>query len=163
MLKEGDKLPSFTLTDQNGEKKKLKDLTGENGLVLYVYPKDDTPGCTIEAKGFTALAEKFNQAGVRVVGVSRDDAKSHKKFCDKYSLAVTLLSDPDGRFLEKLGALVEKKNASGDTVVGVVRSTFLVSKGGTVKRAYPQVKAEGHAEEVLAEASTMQWSRCCAK
>lgn len=118
-------------------------------LVLYFYPKDDTPGCTNEAKDFTALAADFAKAGVTVVGVSRDPMKRHDKFIAKYDLKVPLVSDEDGKISDAFGTWVEK-SMYGRHYMGMERSTFLIDADGKVLRDWRKVKVKGHAEEVLA-------------
>jgi peroxiredoxin Q/BCP len=118
---------------------------------LYFYPKDDTPGCTKEAQAFTALAEDFAGAGVKIVGVSRDPMKKHDKFIAKYDLTVPLASDEDGRISDAFGTWIEK-SMYGRKYMGMERSTFLIGPDGTVKQAWRGVKVPGHAEAVLAAA-----------
>ncbi len=146
-LAEGSKAPDFTLPDQDGKDVSLKDYSGK-WLVLYFYPKDDTPGCTIEAKDFTAIMGKLTKMGAAVAGVSPDSVKSHCKFIEKYGLKIALLSDPEKKVVKKYGAWGVKK-MYGKESEGLVRSTFLISPEGKVARAWNRVKAEGHAEEVL--------------
>lgn len=150
MLKPGDRLPAFALADESGAERRFEDLTRKKGLVLYVYPKDNTPGCTLEGQEFTALLGSFRRLGWEVVGLSKDSVKSHCTFIEKQGLAVPLLSDPTGSLVEALGAFGEKKLA-GKTVQGILRTTFVVGPGGKVLKVYPKVKAEGHAAEVLAD------------
>ena len=146
MINEGDKAPAMTVTASDGTKMNLAE-PGEP-LVLYFYPKDDTSGCTREAQDFTALASEFRKAGVKVVGVSRDPMKSHEKFIGKYSLAVPLVSDEDGRISDAFGTWVEK-SMYGRKYMGMERSTFLIGADGRVLKAWRKVKVPGHAEEVL--------------
>ena len=120
-------------------------------VVLYFYPKDDTPGCTNEAKDFSALAGDFAAAGVRVVGVSRDPMKRHEKFVAKYDLKVPLVSDEDGKVSDAFGTWVEK-SMYGRSYMGMERATFLIGADGTIRRAWRKVKVKGHADEVLAAA-----------
>lgn len=147
-MEEGAKFPSFSLPDQTGTAQTLKDLTGDQGLVLYVYPKDDTPGCTTEAKDFRDLLGDFEDEGYRVAGVSKDGAESHEKFRDKYHLPFCLLSDEEGALLEAIGAWGEK-NMYGRKSMGIIRSTFVLAADGTVRKEYRNVRAKGHAERVL--------------
>jgi peroxiredoxin Q/BCP len=149
-MEEGAKFPSFSLPDQDGETCTLKDLTGDRGLVLYAYPKDDTPGCTIEAKDFRDLLGEYEDEGYRVAGISKDPAESHQDFRDKYGLTFTLLTDAEGEFLEAIGAWGEK-TMYGRTSEGIKRSTFVIGKDGTLLKHYPNVRANGHAERVLAD------------
>jgi peroxiredoxin Q/BCP len=145
MIEEGQKAPGLTLTTSAGE---AVDLASPGGkLVLYFYPKDDTSGCTREAQDFTALAEAFAAAVARVVGVSRDSAKSHDKFIAKYELKVPLAVD-EGPVSEAFGTWVEK-SMYGRKYMGMERATFLLGEDGTVLRAWRKVKVPGHAAEVL--------------
>lgn len=148
MLQEGDTFPSFSLPDQNGEAKTLADLSGVEGLVLYVYPKDDTPGCTTEAQDFRDLLSEFQAKGYNVAGISPDSAESHCNFIEKHDLTFPLLTDADTTFLEEIGAYGEKK-LYGRTIRGVIRSTFVVDRDGTVEAAHRNVRAKGHAARVL--------------
>jgi peroxiredoxin Q/BCP len=150
MINEGDKAPAITVTASDGSKVNLAS-PGEP-LVLYFYPKDDTSGCTREAQDFTALAAEYRKAGVKVVGVSRDPMKSHEKFIGKYSLAVPLVSDEDGRISEAFGTWVQK-SMYGRKYMGMERSTFLIGADGRVLKAWRKVKVPGHAEEVLKTAT----------
>jgi peroxiredoxin Q/BCP len=146
MISEGDKAPAITATASDGTKVNI----GSPGqpLVLYFYPKDDTSGCTREAQDFTAIAPEFAKAGVKVVGVSRDPMKSHEKFIGKYSLAVPLLSDENGRISDAFGTWVEK-SMYGRKYMGMERATYLIAADGRVLRAWRKVKVPKHAEEVL--------------
>ena len=146
MINEGDKAPAITVTASDGS---TIDLSAPGGLlVLYFYPKDDTSGCTREAQDFTALAPEFGKAGVKVIGVSRDPMKKHEKFIDKYSLAVPLVSDEDGRISDAFGTWVEK-SMYGRKYMGMERATYLIGADGRVLKAWRKVKVPGHAEEVL--------------
>ena len=150
----GKKAPAFTLPDETGAKVKLSDLAGQ-WVVLYFYPKDDTPGCTVEACEFTSGLAAFAKLDAAVFGCSRDSAESHRKFIAKYELKVRLLSDPEHGVMEKYGAWGEKSNY-GKKFMGVVRSTVLIDPAGKVAYHWPTVKAAGHADEVrqkLAELS----------
>jgi peroxiredoxin Q/BCP len=146
MIGEGDKAPSISVAASDGSSIDL--ATPGRPLVLYFYPKDDTSGCTREAQDFTALAPQFSQAGVKVVGVSRDPMKKHEKFIGKYGLAVPLASDEDGRISNAFGTWVEK-SMYGRKYMGMERATFLIGADGRVLRAWRKVKVPGHAEEVL--------------
>lgn len=148
MSPEGETFPSFSLPDQHGEEKTLADLSGVEGLVLYVYPKDDTPGCTTEAQEFRDLLEQFQAKGYQVAGLSPDGAESHCKFIDQHALTFPLLTDPDLTFMRAIGAYGEKK-LYGKTVEGVIRSTFIVDRDGTLEAAHRNVRAKGHAARVL--------------
>ena len=146
MIQEGDTAPAITVTASDGSK---FDLSAPGRLlVLYFYPKDDTSGCTREAQDFTALAGEFEKAGVRVLGVSRDPMMSHEKFIGKYSLAVSLVSDEDGRISDAFGTWVQK-SMYGRKYMGMERATYLIDAGGRVVRAWRKVKVPKHAEEVL--------------
>jgi thioredoxin-dependent peroxiredoxin len=146
MINEGDKAPGITVTATDGSSVNL--ASPGQPLVLYFYPKDDTSGCTREAQDFTALVADYAKAGVKVVGVSRDPMKSHKKFIGKYSLAVPLVSDEDGRISEAFGTWVQK-SMYGRKYMGMERATYLIGADGRVLRAWHKVKVPGHAEEVL--------------
>jgi peroxiredoxin Q/BCP len=149
MVSEGDKAPAITVTASDGTSLNL--AAPGQPLVLYFYPKDDTSGCTREAQDFTALAADFGKAGVRVVGVSRDPMKSHEKFIGKYSLAVPLVSDEDGRISDAFGTWVEK-SMYGRKYMGMERATYLISADGRVLKTWRKVKVPNHAQEVLAAA-----------
>jgi thioredoxin-dependent peroxiredoxin len=153
MAQENEKAPDVTLTGAEGETVRLGDFKGQK-LVVYFYPKDDTSGCTREAQDFTALAEEFEKVGTWVVGVSKDSAKSHAKFSDKYDLKVRLLSDADGSACEAFGTWVEK-SMYGRKYMGMERATFLIDRDGVVKRAWRKVKVPGHAQEVLEAARAL--------
>ena len=147
MLKEGTTAPAFKSTDANGETISLKDLRGQK-VVLYFYPKDDTPGCTKEACSFRDDFAKFKKRGIAVLGVSPDSEKSHKKFETKYKLPFTLLADTDHAIAESYGVWGEKK-FMGRTYMGVNRTTFLIDEKGKIKKVFEKVKPEDHASEVL--------------
>jgi thioredoxin-dependent peroxiredoxin len=147
-VEEGKSAPLFTLSDQGGSKIALKDLKGSN-VVIYFYPKDDTPGCTKEACGFRDLWNEYERLGVKVLGISPDDAASHGKFIGKYQLPFTLLSDPDKKVMEKYGAWGEKM-MYGKKTVGVIRSTVWVDPSGKVVRHWKRVaSAADHPQKVL--------------
>ena len=148
-LQVGDKAPSFNLSNQNDEIKTLKDYSG-NWLVLYFYPKDNTPGCTVEAKDFTSLIGSFQDFDAKVVGISKDSIKSHQNFISKQDLAIDLLSDPDKHSMNDYGAWGEK-NSYGKISMGVIRSTFIIDPKGFIAYAWYNVRAKGHAERVLAK------------
>ena len=150
MLNVGDPVPDVTLTGMDGAPLALSAFRG-NKLVLYFYPKDDTSGCTREAQDFTALAHEFEKAGTWILGVSKDDPKSHGKFTEKYELKVGLASDMDGSVCEAFGTWGEK-SLYGRKYMGIERATFLIDRDGTVARVWRKVKVPGHAEEVLAAA-----------
>lgn len=150
MLNEGDPVPDVKLSGLEGQSVSPADFKGQK-LVIYFYPKDDTSGCTREAQDFTALAEEFEKAGTWVLGVSKDDAKKHRKFIDKYELKVPLATDLDGSVCEAFGTWVEK-SLYGRKYMGIDRATFLVDRDGVVKRIWRKVKVPGHADQVLAAA-----------
>jgi len=148
VLSEGDKLPKLTVVDDTGAKVRLADLADEY-LVLYFYPKDDTPGCTNEGLQFRDAAKAFAKKKARVVGVSRDSVASHQKFKTKYDLPFTLLADTDQALCDAFGVIGEK-NMYGKKVKGVIRSTFLIDAKGRIVKVWPKVKVDGHVAEVLA-------------
>ena len=152
MSLDGKKAPAFTLPSSEGGDVDLAGLAGKY-VVLYFYPRDDTPGCTIEAQEFRDAMPKFKKAGAVVLGVSRDTTASHCKFRDKYGLNFPLLTDKDNAVMEKYGAWGEKV-LYGKKSLGVIRSTVLIGKDGKVIKHWPKVKAKGHADEVLAELQT---------
>lgn len=147
MIEEGRPAPTFELASDAGERVKLSDLRG-SPVVLYFYPKDDTPGCTTEACEFRDEYARFRQAGAVVLGVSPDDEASHVRFKEKYALPFTLLADPDHKVAEDYGVWVEK-TMYGKKRMGIKRSTFVIDAEGNVARAMYGVKPEGHADEVL--------------
>ncbi|HIQ31230.1 MAG TPA: thioredoxin-dependent thiol peroxidase [Aquifex aeolicus] len=153
MLKEGDRAPDFCLRgiDEKGEEREfsLKDFRGEK-LILYFYPKDNTPGCTVEACDFRDNLNKLVRMGYRVVGVSPDSVESHRKFREKHSLNFPLLSDPDKKVAEAFGAFGEKK-MYGKVTKGIIRSTVLIDEEGRVLKVWHNVKAKGHVEKLLKE------------
>lgn len=143
----GTKAPAFTLLDHAGKKLTLSSLKG-SAVVLYFYPKDDTPGCTREACGFRDVKAKLARAGAVVLGVSPDAVPSHAAFREKYTLPFTLLSDPKHVVAEKYGAWREK-NMYGKKSMGIARSTFLIDPAGRIARIFKAVKPDGHAQQVL--------------
>jgi len=147
MIKEGTTAPAFKTKDANGETVSLKDLKGQK-VVLYFYPKDDTPGCTKEACSFRDAWAKFKKQGIKVLGVSPDSEASHKKFETKYQLPFTLLADKDHTIADVYGVWGEKK-FMGRTYMGVLRTTFLIDEKGKIKKVFEKVKPEDHASEVL--------------
>ena len=151
-MQQGDAIPAVTVTDANDEKLALGDLSGP--LVVYFYPKDDTSGCTREAQDFTALAADFAGAGVRVIGISKDSPAKHRKFTEKYTLAVELVSDEDGTACEAFGVWGEKK-LYGKTYMGIERATFLFDRDGKLAQSWRKVKVPGHAEAVLEAARVL--------
>lgn len=146
-LEEGSKAPAFTLTADDGTKVKLADYKGKP-VVLYFYPKDDTPGCTREACAFRDRQAELQKLGAVVLGVSPDDTASHAKFKQKYQLNFPLLADPDHQVAEKFGAWREK-NMYGKKTYGIVRSTFLIGPDGVIQKVWKNVKVDGHDEAVL--------------
>jgi thioredoxin-dependent peroxiredoxin len=148
MLKEGDKAPDFNLPTDTRAALKLSKLKGKP-VVIYFYPKDDTPGCTTEAKDFSCLLDDFKAAGAEVIGISPDAVASKAKFRKKHDLSVQLAADEDRKTVESYGVWVEK-SMYGKKYMGVERSTFLVDKSGKLARIWPKVKVPGHAAEVLA-------------
>jgi thioredoxin-dependent peroxiredoxin len=148
MLKEGDSAPNFAARDAEGNPVQLSDLRGQR-IVLYFYPKDDTPGCTKEACSFRDSYSKFKKRGITVIGVSLDSEASHKKFAAKYDLPFTLLADVDRSISDAYGTYGKKK-FMGREYMGVNRMTFLIDEKGNIKKIFPKVKPETHADEVLA-------------
>lgn len=144
----GASAPDFSLPGDSGETISLSDYRGKK-VVLYFYPKDDTPGCTTEAKDFTTLADEFAKADAVVIGMSKDTAKKHDKFIAKHELKVKLASDEEGKTIEDYGVWVEK-SMYGRTYMGIERATFLIDGDGTVREIWNKVKVKGHAEAVLA-------------
>lgn len=147
-LATGDKAPEITLPRDGGTSVSLSDFAGQK-VVLYFYPKDDTPGCTTEAIGFTEMATEFAAAGAVVLGVSKDPVKKHDKFVAKYELGIALLSDEDGDVCERYGAWGEK-SMYGKTYMGIERATFLIGADGTISHIWRKVKVPGHVDAVLA-------------
>jgi peroxiredoxin Q/BCP len=143
-----DKAPDFTLQDENGKEVSLKDLRGKT-VVLYFYPRADTPGCTIEACGFRDTYKKILKTGAVLLGVSPDTPAAQKKFAGKFSLPFTLLADPEKKLAQAFGVMKEK-NMYGKKVLGVVRTTFIIGPDGKIQHIFENVKPEGHAEEILA-------------
>jgi thioredoxin-dependent peroxiredoxin len=154
MVEDGKKAPDFELQDADEKSTRLSDLKGRP-VVLYFYPKDDTSGCTAEAKDFTCLLDDFRRAGADVIGVSPDSAASHRKFRDKYGLGVRLLADEGRAAAEDYGVWVEK-SMYGRKYMGIERSTFLIDKAGKIARSWRNVRVPGHAEEVLEAVKTLK-------
>lgn len=148
MLEVGKRAPSFKLESADGGKVSLSDFRGKN-VVLYFYPKDNTPGCTVEAQEFQQALPKLKKRNAVVLGVSRDSIASHCKFRDKYGLAFPLLSDPDHEVLEAYGAWGEK-TLYGKKSLGIIRTTVIIDEQGKIKQVFPKVKVKGHVEAVLA-------------
>lgn len=147
MVEEGKKAPDFELPDADGKTIRLSKLKG-HPVVVYFYPKDDTSGCTAEAKGFTCLIDSFRNAGADVIGISPDSPEKHRKFREKYDLGVRLLADEERKAAEAYGVWVEK-SMYGRRYMGIERSTFLIDDKGKVAHAWRKVRVPGHAEEVL--------------
>lgn len=148
MLEDGNKAPDFKLPDESGKTIQLSKLKGR-AVVVYFYPKDDTSGCTSEAKDFSCMAADFAAAGADIIGISPDSAASHKKFIAKHDLSLSLAADEDKTAAEAYGVWVEK-SMYGKTYMGVERSTFLVDKTGRIAKSWRKVKVPGHASDVLA-------------
>ncbi|MEQ8665934.1 MAG: thioredoxin-dependent thiol peroxidase [Rhodospirillales bacterium] len=153
MTEVGKAAPPFSAPTDGGENLSLKDLRGGK-VVLYFYPKDDTPGCTKEAMAFTEHLAQFKKAGTVVVGISKDSPAKHDKFVAKHGLKVRLVSDEDGTICEKFGVWVEK-SMYGRKYMGIERATFLIDETGKIRQVWRKVKVPGHAEEVLAAASSI--------
>src|SRR5688500_18414230 len=147
MIKEGSTAPAFKTTDANGETVSLKNLRGQK-VVLYFYPKDDTPGCTKEACSFRDSFAEYERRGIKVLGVSPDDERSHRKFAEKFSLPFTLLADKDHSVADAFGVYGEKQ-FMGRKYMGVNRTTFLIGEDGRVHKVFDKVKVDEHADEVL--------------
>jgi peroxiredoxin Q/BCP len=147
MLEVGMKAPDFSLPDSEGREHKLSDYLGRR-VVVYFYPKDNTPGCTRQACAFASAYDRFRQNDIVVIGISRDSVASHKKFAEKFSLPFVLLSDPDRVAIEAYGVWQEKK-LYGKTSFGVVRSTFIIDENGVIVRVMPKVKPDTNAQEII--------------
>ena len=147
MLEKGTKAPDFTLFDKDGNEVSLSDFSGKK-IVLYFYPKDNTPGCTRQACAFAESFKKFKELDAVVIGISKDSVSSHVKFAEKYSLPFVLLSDPEHKVIEAFGAWQEKKNY-GKTYFGTVRSTFIIDENGMIEKVMPKVKPDTNAAEIL--------------
>jgi len=149
MLEVGMKAPDFTLSDKDGNPVSLADFRGKK-VVLYFYPRDNTPGCTRQACAFAGAYDVFRKKNVEVVGISKDSIASHVKFAEKYTLPFILLSDPELTAIQAYGVWQEKKQY-GKVSMGVVRTTFLIDEEGNIARVMPKVKPDTNAEEILAE------------
>ena len=147
MLEIGMKAPDFTLKDQNGEERKLSDFRGQR-VVLYFYPKDNTPGCTRQACAFASAYDEFQRMGVTVIGISKDSVASHVKFAEKYNLPFVLLSDPDLQAIRAYDVWQEKKMC-GKVSMGVVRTTYIIDEEGKISHVMPKVKPDTNAAEIL--------------
>lgn len=148
MLDIGTKAPDFTLADKDGTPVSLHDFAGKR-IVLYFYPRDNTPGCTRQACAFAGAYEAFKSQDVVVIGISKDSVASHQKFAEKYNLPFILLSDPDRAAIEAYGVWQEKKNY-GKVSMGVVRSTYIIGRDGNIEKVMPKVKPDTNAAEILA-------------
>ena len=151
MIEAGQSFPDFALPDQNGKVRRLSDYAGK-WLVVYFYPKDDTPGCTIQGKSFTATREDFEEAGVEVVGVSQDDVESHKNFCDKFAFSIDLLSDANAELLRASG--VGQTEWRGTMFWD--RTSFVIDPTGIVRKTYGKVNPEGHERFLLEDIRELQ-------
>lgn len=149
MLKVGDKAPDFSLNDKNGQPVSLSDFRGKK-IVLYFYPKDNTPGCTRQACAFSGLYGEFQKRNVEVIGISKDSVASHVKFAQKHGLSFVLLSDTELVAIKAYGVWQEKKMC-GKTCFGVVRTTFIIDENGIIEKTMPKVKPDTNAAEILAE------------
>ena len=147
MVSVSEKAKDFTLSDKDGKEVSLSDFLGKK-VVLYFYPKDNTPGCTRQAQAFAALYGKFKEKNAEIIGISKDSAESHRKFAEKYDLPFVLLSDPDRKVIEEYGVWQEKK-MYGKTSFGVVRTTFLIDENGIIQKIMPKVKPDTNAQDVL--------------
>ena len=147
MLDTGIKAPDFTLPDQNGEMRSLSDYAGKK-VILYFYPKDNTPGCTRQACGFSELRPQFEEKGAVILGVSRDSVASHKRFEEKQGLSFTLLSDPELKVIQAYDVWKEK-NMYGKKTMGVVRTTYLIDEEGVIEKAFGKVKAVDNPKHML--------------
>jgi peroxiredoxin Q/BCP len=147
MVTEGKKAPAFALPSSDGGTVKLSELAGKV-VVLYFYPRDNTPGCTLEAQDFTRVVPELKKLGAVVLGVSKDSIASHCKFRDKYGLAFPLLTDADGAVMEKYGAWGEK-TMYGKKMMGIIRSTFVIDRDGKIAKHFPKVSVKGHADAVV--------------
>ena len=147
MLEAGQKATDFTLSDKDGNSVSLHDFAGKK-VVVYFYPRDNTPGCSRQACAFAASYEKFKDNDVAVIGISKDSTASHQKFADKYSLPFILLSDPEHKVIEAFGAWAEKK-MYGKISFGTVRSTFIIDEKGVIEKVMPKAKPDTNAQEIL--------------
>ena len=149
MLKKGDKAPEFLLPDQEGKTHSLSDYKGKR-ILLYFYPKDDTPGCTTEACNFRDNYKELKKSGLVILGVSKDSVKSHKKFAEKYLLPFPILSDENKEVIERYGVW-QKKKFMGREYMGIIRTSFLIDEKGIIEKIYEDVKSKVHAKEVKAD------------
>ncbi len=146
-IEEGQKAPDFSLVCETGDSISLSDYRGKKNIVLYFYPKDDTPGCTKEACAFRDDWSEYGKLDTQILGVSRDDEKSHLKFSQKFTLPFPLLADTSGQVVADYGVWQEK-NMYGKKSMGIVRSTFVIDKEGTVRKIYPRVSVDGHSQAI---------------
>ena len=149
MLEQGTKAPNFTLKDKDGNEISLNSFLGKK-VVLYFYPRDNTPGCTRQACAFANAYDEFKSKDIVVIGISKDSVASHQKFAEKYNLPFILLSDPERVAIESFGVWQEKK-MGGKVSMGVVRSTFIIDENGIIEKVMPKVKPDTNAQEILAE------------
>jgi thioredoxin-dependent peroxiredoxin len=154
LLNIDDSAPALTLPDQKEQSHELASLYGPKGAVVYFYPKDNTPGCTLEAKDFEALSDQFKALGLGIIGISKDSTASHARFATKQNLNFTLLSDSEGVACEGFGVWQEKKNY-GKVYMGIVRSTFLLDQKGKVLKTWTKVRTKEHAQKVLDQAKEL--------
>jgi peroxiredoxin Q/BCP len=150
MVEANSKAPDFRLKGSDGKEHNLSEFKGKY-LVLYFYPKDDTPGCTIEAKGFNKKLEEIRKKGAEIVGVSKDDLKSHDKFCSKYGLEFLLLSDPESKAIKAYGAYGDR----GIFGMGTLRNTYIIDKKGKIAKVFEKVNPKGHEDEILEALSSL--------
>lgn len=148
-LKEGIKAPDFKLMGSDNKEHSLSDYLGKK-VIVYFYPKDNTPGCTIEANDFSYNIERIKELNAVVLGISRDSLSSHKNFCNKYSLAFTLLSDEDQN-VSRMYDVIKEKNMYGKKIIGIERSTFIIDEKGIIKKIFRKVKVDGHVENIIDE------------
>jgi peroxiredoxin Q/BCP len=148
-VKTGEKAPAFTLPDNDGKMVSLADFAGKK-VVLYFYPKDNTPGCTRQACAFAEYFQEFSARNIAVIGISRDGIESHRKFAEKYNLPFTLLADPELQAIKSYGVWQEKK-LYGKVSMGVVRTTFIIDENGMIAEVMPKVKPDTNAAEILAK------------
>lgn len=153
-LSVGDKVPDFVLLSDQNKQISIEDFKGKN-VVVYFYPKDDTPGCTVEAKDFTCLIDEFNKLDTVIIGISKDNIKSHEKFKTKHNLAHILLADTEVEVANKFHSWGEK-SLYGRKYMAVLRNTFLINKNGIIHKIWSNVKVKDHAEEVLKEIKSME-------
>lgn len=154
-LNEGDAAPEFSLPADTGKTISLKDFRGKQAVVLYFYPKDDTPGCTVEACGFRDTSKDYDKAGAAILGVSLDNLTSHQKFVEKFSLSFPLLSD-ESQAVSKAYGVYKLKQMYGKEYWGIERTTFLIDKQGKIAKIYPKVKVDDHHNQVLKDLKALK-------